>query len=322
MEQHSSLQPNDLLIFARVVDCGSFSRAADHLGLPRSTVSRRITQLEEQLGERLMLRTTRKLALTEFGHSLLHHAQQIVDEVDAAAALAEHRRSAPSGRLRVSMPGDFANVLLVDLLAAFSALHPAVTLDIDLSPRRVDLIGEHFDLALRMGDLPDDASMAARRLGEFPAGLYAAPAYLRDHGAPEHPEDLSAHATLCLAKPGGTPHPWQLRCAGAVREITPQARIAANSPELLIRLALAGSGITAVPEQYAALFVQRRELTRVLPHWCLPSTTCWAVFPERRLMPTKTRAFLDMLANAPGIDGSNPPSTPRGSLTDSTPTER
>lgn len=306
MEQYSSLQPNDLLIFARVVDCGSFSRAAEHLGLPRSTVSRRITQLEEQLGERLMLRTTRKLALTEFGHSLLHHAQQIADEVDAAAALAEHRRSAPSGRLRVSMPGDFANVLLVDLLAAFSALHPAVTLDIDLSPRRVDLIGEHFDLALRMGDLPDDANMAARRVGEFPAGLYAAPGYLRERGAPQDPQDLSAHAALCLAGRDGT-QPWRLEREGVRHEVCPRARISANSPELLIRLAAAGSGIAAVPVQYARVFEQRRELTRVLPQWCLPSTTCWAVFPERRLMPAKTRAFLDMLANAAGIARSNPP---------------
>ncbi|MCC8986947.1 MAG: LysR family transcriptional regulator, partial [Candidatus Contendobacter sp.] len=138
MEQ---FEPNDLLIFARVAEAGSFSRAAERLGLPKSTVSRRITLFEDQLGERLMLRTTRRLALTEFGEHLLEHARQVATEVEAVKALAEHRQARPSGRLRVSMPSDFANLLLTDMLAAFIALHPAVALELDLSPRRVDLLG-------------------------------------------------------------------------------------------------------------------------------------------------------------------------------------
>ena len=144
MEQ---FEPNDLLIFARVAEVGSFSRAADRLGLPKSTVSRRIALLEERLGERLMLRTTRRLTLTDFGEQLLEHARQVAVEVDAARALAEHRQARPSGRLRVSMPSDFANLLLADMVAAFIALHPEVTLELDLSPRRVDLLGESFDIA-------------------------------------------------------------------------------------------------------------------------------------------------------------------------------
>jgi len=298
MEQTRSIEPNDLLIFAQVVDQGSFSRAADHLGLPKSTVSRRISLLEEQLGERVLLRTTRKLSLTEFGRGLLHHAHQIASEVDSAKALAEHRQARPSGRLRVSMPGDFANVLLVDLLAAFAALHPEVTLDIDLSPRRVDLIGENFDVALRMGTLPDDATLAARRIGDFSEGLYAAPSYVHEHGAPATPEDLMKHDALCLAGRGGEQRPWVLCSADKQHTLLPPARFTANSPELLIRLASAGSGITAVPDQYATPFVRRGELLRVLPAWCLPATPCWAVFPGRRLMPAKTRAFLDMLATS------------------------
>ncbi|HOW62585.1 MAG TPA: LysR family transcriptional regulator, partial [Candidatus Contendobacter sp.] len=144
MEQ---FEPNDLLIFARVAEVGSFSRAADRLGLPKSTVSRRIALLEERLGERLMLRTTRRLTLTDFGEQLLEHARQVAVEVDAARALAEHRQARPSGRLRVSMPSDFANLLLADMVAAFITLHPEVTLELDLSPRRVDLLGESFDIA-------------------------------------------------------------------------------------------------------------------------------------------------------------------------------
>lgn len=298
MDATPPLDPNDLVIFAHVVNHGSFTRAAEHLGLPKSTVSRRIALLEERLGERLLLRTTRRLTLTEFAHALLGHARQVAAELEAAAALAEHRQAQPNGQLRISMPGDFANAVLVDFLAAFAALHPQVTLDIDLSPRRVDLIGENFDVALRMGDLPDDASLAARRIGTFAEGLYAAPDYLRERGSPRSPDELTTHDALCLSARGGGARPWRLLRGAETRELEPPPRFTANSPELLIRLACAGSGITAVPDQYALPFVRRGELVRVLPDWCLPAATGWAVFPGRRLMPAKTRAFLDMLVAA------------------------
>ncbi|HRD34887.1 MAG TPA: LysR family transcriptional regulator [Rhodocyclaceae bacterium] len=295
MEQKPAIEASDLVLFAHIVEQGSFSRAASRLGMPKSTLSRRVSGLEQALGERLLLRTTRKLALTEFGHAVLAHARQIDDELGAAAALAAYRQRRPSGRLRVSMPSDFANVVLVDLLAAFAALHPEVTLDIDLSPRRVDLIGENFDLALRMGDLPDDANLVARPIGVFPAGLYAAPDYIREHGNPRAPADLSSHAMLCLANRSGEAMGWRLGRTGGEHYIEPHPRFIANSPELLIRLARAGSGIAAAPDQYANAFCARGELMRILPDWCLPSVSGWAVFPGRRLMPAKTRAFIEML---------------------------
>src|SRR5258706_14837316 len=149
-----NLEANDLMLFARVVDEGSFSRAAERVGLPKSTVSRRIALLESQLGERLLLRTTRKLTVTDFGHSVLEHAHQVTAEVEAAASLAQHRQIEPSGRLRLSMPADFAHVVLGQLLADFIEKYPLVSLEIDLTPRRVDLIGENFDLALRMAICP------------------------------------------------------------------------------------------------------------------------------------------------------------------------
>jgi DNA-binding transcriptional LysR family regulator len=295
MEQYDA---NDLLIFARVAEAGSFSRAAERLGLPKSTVSRRISLLEERLGERLMLRTTRRLALTEFGNQLLEHARQVAAEVDAVKALSEHRQARPSGRLRVSMPSDFATLLLIDMLAAFIALHPAVSLELDLSPRRVDLLGENFDLALRMGDLPDDTLLAARRIAVFPSGLYAAPAYLAERGDPVSPDELSRHDALYLLGRNGEALGWTLRCGELRWEGVPQGRVAANSPELLISLARAGAGIAAVADYFAAPSVRRGELRRVLPDWCMPAHTAWAVFPGRRLMPAKTRAFIDMLETA------------------------
>ena len=297
MEQYD---PNDLLIYARVAEAGSFSRAAERMGLPKSTVSRRITQLEDALGERLMLRTTRRLTLTEFGQQLLEHAQQVAAEVDAVKALSEFRQARPSGRLRVSMPSDFANLLLTDMLAAFIALHPGVSLELDLSPRRVDLLSENFDIAIRMGDLPDDALLAARRIAEFQGGLYAAPSYLAEHGDPAIPEDLIHHKSLRLLGRNGEPVTWTLSRGSDIWNGLPPGSATANSPELLTILAAGGIGIASVPDYFAQPKVRDGELRRVLTAWHPPSHTAWAVFPGRRLMPAKTRAFIDMLQAAMG----------------------
>jgi DNA-binding transcriptional LysR family regulator len=289
------LEPNDLLLFARVVDEGSFSRAAERLGMPKSTLSRRLSLLETRLGERLLLRTTRKLTLTDFGQAVLAHAHQVSAEVAAALALTEHRQAKPSGRLRVSMPGDFANDVVSDILAGFIKRYPDISLDIDLSPRRVDLIGENFDLALRMGDLPDDASLAARRLATFSMGLYASPEYLRKHGSPSEPEALMEHEGLHLMARNGEATLWRLEQGDMRWEGRPPARAVANSPGLLLKLALSGAGIAMLSDHYIEPHVRGGELVQVLENWQLPNIPAWAVFPGRRLMPARTRVFLDAL---------------------------
>ena len=161
------------------------------------------------MGERLLLRTTRKFAVTDFGQSVLDHARQVAVEVEAAASLAQHRQVEPSGRLRVSMPSDFASLVLGTLLAEFIEKYPAIALEVDLSPRRVDLIGENFDVALRMGELPDDASLAARRLAVFSHSLFASPAYLERRGVPTEPEALMEHDALRLLARDGEPDPME-----------------------------------------------------------------------------------------------------------------
>lgn len=208
-------------------------------------------------------------------------------------SLAQHRQVEPSGRLRVSMPGDFANVVLGALLAEFIQAHPAISLEVDLTSRRVDLIGENFDVAIRMGDLPDDASLAARRLAVFSAGLYASPGYLKRRGMPPEPEALMEHDTLRLLMRNGEPAPWVLSRGEARWEGIPPGRATVNSPELLIRLANAGAGITIVADHFAEPYVRAGDLVPVLPDWSLPDATAWAVFPGRRLMPARTRVFLD-----------------------------
>ena len=290
------LEPNDLLLYARVVDEGSFSRAAERLGLPKSTVSRRVAALEAQLGERLLLRTTRKLTVTDFGHSVLEHAHRVVDEVEAASSLAQNRQAEPSGRLRVSMPADMANLVVAPLLAEFVLAHPAIAIEVDLSARFVDLVGENFDVAIRIGDLRDDASLAARRLAVFTGSLYAAPAYVARRGAPPEPEALMEHDALRLLGRTGDPVPWVLTRGEQRWEGTPPGRATANSPELLMRLARAGAGITIVNDHFADPYVRSGELVPVLADWRLPPVSAWAVFPGRRLMPARTRVFIDALA--------------------------
>lgn len=290
-----TLEANDLLLFARVADEGSFTRAADRLGLPKSTVSRRVAAMESVLGERLLLRTTRKLALTDFGRSVLEHAHQVLAEVEAATQLAQNRQIQPSGRLRVSMPSDFVTVVVSAMLAAFIDKYQQISLELDLSPRRVDLIGENFDVAIRMGELPDDASLAARRLAVFSTSLYASPHYLARRGTPSEPEALMEHDALRLLRLNGEPMAWVMIRGDERWEGIPPGRATANSPELLIRLARAGAGIASVSDHFVEPYVRTGELVPVLFDWSLPSVPAWAVFPGRRLMPTRTRVFLDAL---------------------------
>jgi len=258
------LEPNDLIMFARVAEEGSFSGAAARLKMPKSTLSRRLSAMESELGEQLLMRTTRKLSVTDFGRSLLAHAQQVAAEVDAAVALTQHRQMEPSGRLRLSMPGDFVSELLGSMLVQFMSKFPSVSLEMDLSPRRVDLIGENFDLAIRMGDLPDDATLVARRIAVFSMGLYAAPAYLRRHGNPSEPEALMEHEALQLLKRDGEPASWKLSREGGEWEGKPPARTTANAPSILLRLARAGIGIASITDHIAAPFVEKGELLPVL----------------------------------------------------------
>jgi DNA-binding transcriptional LysR family regulator len=289
------VEANDLMLFARIVEAGSFSAAADRLGQPKSTVSRRISLMEAALGERLLQRTTRKLVVTEFGHSLLDHARKVAEEVEAVGALAQHRQLAPSGRLRVSAPADFANMGLSDVVTRYLKDYPNISIELDLSPRRVDLVAENFDIAIRMGDLPDDSTLAARQVVRQTWALYAAPSYLAERGIPEHPDDLLKHDLLCILRRNGAQPEWQLT-RGKVRwQRAVPARIAANSPDLLARQAAAGMGIADTTAQFAKPFLRTGELVRVLPEWSPPMSTGWAVFPGRKLMPAKTRAFLDLM---------------------------
>ena len=294
-----SLDANDLILFAQVIDAGSFSRAAERTGLPKSTLSRRITQLETRLGERLLTRSTRRLAITEFGERILEHARRLLEETEAASAMALHRQGVPRGVLRVSMPPDFVELDLTPFLLQFAASYPEVRLELDLSPRRVDLLAERFDLAVRIASrLPDDSTLVARKLCELQNGLYASPAYLARYGTPQQPPDLLKHIGLGLIGGNGDALPWRLTRGMENWEGMPDGPLAANSPRLQRELAGHGMGIVGIDSRFAQTWVDQGLLQRVLPNWSLPTVTIWCVTPGRRLLPARTSAFIEMLRGA------------------------
>src|SRR5204862_7282147 len=183
---------------------------------------------------------------------------------------AQNRQLEPSGRLRVTMPADMGNLVLAPLLAEFVLKYPAIALEVDLSARFVDLIGENFDVAIRMGELRDDASLAARRIAIFTGSLYAAPAYLARRGTPSEPEALMEHDTLRILSRAGDAIPWILARGDARWEGIPPGRATVNSPELLMRMALAGARIHGVKDHIASLYLERGALGREVPHWRSP----------------------------------------------------
>jgi DNA-binding transcriptional LysR family regulator len=291
MEQ-SNISADDYILFVAIVEQESLVRAAEHLGMPKATVSRRLTNLEAALGQRLLLRTTRRLTLTDFGREFLEHCRRVAEEVAATRDFVHSREERPRGRLRVSMPGEYARQHFSHAFATFIETYPEIQLDLDLTSRRVDLIGERFDLAIRMGTLDNDSSLAARKIDEQSIGLYASPIYLALHPAPKHPDDLERHAAVRLMSARGTPIVWKLLRGKSVWEGTPPGRLTLNSMDVIQQLLLDGAGIGALPERFAAEDVRLKRLVRVLPEWCLPPVPAWAVTPMRRYLPAKTRAFL------------------------------
>jgi DNA-binding transcriptional LysR family regulator len=291
MEQ-LNISADDYILFATIVEQQSLVRAAEFLSIPKATVSRRLSNLESALGQKLLIRTTRRLMLTEFGQEFLEHCRRVAEEVAAVQDFVSSQDAQPHGRLRVSMPGDYARQYFSRAIATFIDAYPEIQLDIDLSSRRVDVIGERYDLAIRMGDLSDDATLVAKKIDEQHFGLYASPIYLALHAAPLHPDDLMNHAAVRLLSDRGTAVPWSLLSGKAEWQGVPPGRLTLNSPDMIQQLLLDGAGVGALPCRFVIEDVRLKRLVRVLPDWSLPTVPAWAVMPMRRYLPAKTRAFL------------------------------
>ena len=290
-----SIDLNDVLVFARVYEAGSFTVAARALGAPKSTISRKVAALEERLGARLVERTTRKFRPTEAGTLLYERAQRIALALDEAEAAVAELHDRPKGTLRLTAPVDFGSAWLPAMLADFVRQYPEVRVDVELSNRFVDLLAEGFDVAIRAGQL-DDSSLIARRLGKNRLRLYAAPSYLQARPAPQQPEDLAAHQLVLFRAPRFHAT-WQLSRGVEVRTMETVSRISVHDFKLLRGLLVAGSGIGVLPDVTGGAEVRAGRLQLVLPEWSLGEGTMSAVYPSSRHLSASVRAFLDHLTS-------------------------
>ena len=266
-----------------------FRRAADATGVPNSTLSRRISALEKAIALRLLHRTTRKVELTEAGQVYYERCRRIVDEARIAHEQLGEMLAQPSGTLRASLPVDFATIYMALLIAEFARRCPGITFDFDLTPRRVDLVAEPFDVAIRMGESAD-SNLIARLLASLPVQAYASPRYLQLSDEPAHPTDLARNECLGFPKAGK----WALHRDSETVEVEVGGRFQVNSVGMFRRLASLDLGVILLTEEVAAEHLAAGRLRRILPDWQANSTPVYAL-TETRLLPAKTQRFIEFL---------------------------
>lgn len=291
MEQ---LDLNAVGVFAKVVELRSFRAAARALGVPKSTVSAKVSQLETQLGLRLLERTTRSLRLTDAGDAYHRQAAPALDALREAAQNVESLRAEPRGRLRVTASLEGGQFLLGPILAEYLRRHPAVELDVELADRHVDLIKEGFDVALRAGPLPDSTLIARRLKPPGAIGVYASPAYLKKHSPLRRPAQLSEHACLVMTSQK-SPRVWLFRMKRKLVPVEVSVRAAANSFVLLAEMAADGLGIARLPDYIAESPVRSGKLQAVLRAFAPEPIDWYAVYPSTRNLSPKVRALVDLL---------------------------
>ena len=284
-----------LAMFAKVAEERSFARAAKTLGVSVPTVSRAVSRLEERLGARLFNRTSRQLALTDFGLRLVDRAQRIYAEAEAAENAARELSSQPRGLIRLAVPMVFGRQWLAPILPDFFEAYPEVSIDMHMSDAVVDLVGEGFDAALRIAVLPD-SSLVAKRLTPVAPFILAAPAYLKKYGCPRHPRELVAHHCLGYAyRP--RQDIWRFsNKAGEEEIVVPTGPLRATNSEALIPMALRGLGIVELPEFMAYEYLDDGRLKAILTDWTLPKGAVYFVTPSARARPAKVEVLGDFLA--------------------------
>ncbi|MCE7763154.1 LysR family transcriptional regulator [Pseudomonas putida] len=282
----------DMRIFAQVMEAGSFTAAADRLGMSKQSVSRRLMQLEERLGVRLLNRSTRRLDATPLGQHYYQSALRLLGEVQQVEHDISGQAQALRGTLRLSAPLSFAMSHLGCLLTEFLQLHPQVDVEVDLSDRAVDLIGEGYDLALRIGAL-EDSSLIARRIASVERVYCASPAYLQARGVPVKPEELAGHD--CLPYGHSRQVQWQFRQGGKAQAIQVTGRMRANNGELLRDAAIAGMGVTYLPTFIVGQALADGRLVNVLEEWTPPALQLSAVYPQHRQVARPVQGFVSFL---------------------------
>lgn len=287
-----------LVVFVDVVEAGSLTAAAARRAVPKSTVSRALTRLEDALGARLLERGARRVGLTAEGRSLYAQASPHLAGLREAACSVGDRPGELKGVLRVTAPGDFAEASLGELLLRFTARHPALRVEMELSARMADLVGEGLDLALRATKRVTDPAMVARRLTHGNGQLFAAPGYLARRPAPRTPAELAGHA-LVLFRPSEGRAEWALESPGRepVR-VEAEGRLGGNEFAFIRSALRAGAGVGPLPHFTGAVEVAEGRLVRVLPEWEMPMSPIWLVYPAAKHVPRRVRAFRDFLLDA------------------------
>ncbi|GMV27948.1 MAG: hypothetical protein AMXMBFR59_00730 [Rhodanobacteraceae bacterium] len=287
---------NEALIFVRVVEQGGFTAAARALGLPKTSVSRKVQELEERLGLHLLKRTTRRIGLTEAGTLYYEHCRHIARDLEAAESAVNQLHGAPRGWLRVTAPYTLGSNALAPILPEFLQRHPELRVELVLSNDKLDLIGSDIDLALRVGALAD-STFSARRLGSFVAQVYASHDYLARCGEPTRPEELVHHRTLAMSQHRGANgrYCWPLRNGSVSDDYLVSPSVVANDPTVLRSALVGGQGLALISDSLVESLVAMGKLRRVLHGWESPAVDLNAVYPPGRSQLPKVRVFVEFL---------------------------
>lgn len=284
----------EMSVFAAVVDAGSFVGAAGALEMSKAAVSRHVAELEARLGVRLLHRTTRRLSLTEEGEVFHGRCRELLDELDDAESEITARAGKATGQLKVSAPVSFGLLHLAPLWAGFMARHPAVTLDLTLSDRMVDLVEEGFDLAVRIARLPS-SSLVSRQLTTTRSVLCASPRYLKTHGTPRHPRDLARHTVLAYSLLAGG-EGWEFDGPDGHVTVKLEPRLRTNSGDTCRAVALQHLGIIIQPSFLIGDDLRSGALVELMPQYRSREFGVYAVYPTRKHVPPKVRLLIDYLA--------------------------
>jgi LysR family transcriptional regulator for bpeEF and oprC len=282
-------------IYARVVECESFTQAAKALGLPRSSVSAAVAALEQRIGTRLLHRTTRSVSATQDGAAFYEHCARLVADVEETEALFRHSAASPAGRLRIDVPGRIGRLIIAPALPDFLVRYPEIDIDLSVTDRAANLIEDGIDCVLRVGPL-SDSGLIARSVGELPLINVASPGYLAAHGTPEHPGELDGHKAVNYASPTtGRIEPWEWLEDGALHDRALPGRVTVNNAEAYIACCLAGLGLIQIPAYDVAEHLAAGALVEVMPRDRAAPMPMTLLYPHRRHLSRRLQVFADWL---------------------------
>ncbi|WP_439519569.1 LysR family transcriptional regulator [Hydrogenophaga sp.] len=290
-------QIQSIRVFARVVEAGTFTKAAESLDLPKGTVTKLVQHLESRLKVKLLNRTTRRVTVTPDGAAYYERTVRVLNDLDDIEASMTNAQASPSGRLRVDVGTSVAQQIIIPALADFYRRFPDIQLDLGVTDRIVDIVADNVDCVIRGGELTEQ-SLVARRVGNLPLMAVASPAYLQAHGSPGHPDELERAHTVVnfFSSRTGRPYPQEFEKDGEKLEVSGRYKVSVNESNALTAAVLAGLGVSQIGAFTAVPLIQRGELVQVLPDWTCPTIPLYVVYPPNRHLSAKVRAFVEWVA--------------------------